>query len=73
MRYLTDTLPNAKSYATRKNAMAALELARGLIPEGATVLTTQRDDGRWLAVVVYRHTLYYNFLALADRGIVITD
>jgi hypothetical protein len=73
MRLLTDTLPNAKSYATREAALAKLRKSAHLIPDGATVLTTQRDDGRWLAVVVYRSTLSYNFPAIAGAGMVITD
>lgn len=51
MRKLNEMFPETKGYASRKNAEAKLEKYKGAIGDALTV-TTQRDDGRWLAVVI---------------------
>jgi hypothetical protein len=66
-------LPEAKSYATRKNAQRKLNQFAGAIPKEATTLTIPNDAGRWLAVVIYRDGLTMNIPLLANNGICITN
>jgi len=69
-----EVLKDAKGYATRKNAETKLQKFSGAIPKEATTFVAQRpSDGKWLAVVIYRHGLTLNFPILLNNGICITN
>jgi len=73
MRFIDETLPNAKSYATVHRARATLEAAAEMIPSEATVGVYINAAGRFVAFIVYRDNMTLNIPAICARGIVITN
>ena len=73
MRILSEMFPDAKGYATQKNAQAKLSKFAAAIPEDGLTATVQRPDGRWLAVVIKRDRDIINIPFLCHNGICITN
>ena len=71
---LTDRFPNAKGYATEKNAERQLAKFAGHI-EDEKLLTAvvRRGDGRWLPVVIFGANGHCNIPMLANAGICVTN
>lgn len=69
---INDMFPNAKAYATEKNARRKLEKFSDAIPSDSATVVVRRSDGKWLAVVLVRNSIL-NIPFLCQNGICVTN